>query len=143
MGFGDFLDRAIAPFAPRGARRMAARAGLKLLRQFDAAATSRRTRNWSRPLTDADAESWRARAGCAPAARPGQQQQIYRRRRSPPGRRHDRRRHRAALHHAEPAVAQKAQDEWKRWAEGKVDGHDDFYGFQKTAAWETSSAAKC
>jgi capsid protein len=29
---------------------------------------------------------------------------------------------------------QKAQDEWKRWAENKVDGHDDFYGFQKTAA---------
>jgi hypothetical protein len=84
-------------------------------------------------VTDADAESWRARAGCAPAATTWCATTNISRRRPAPGRRHDRRRHRAAVHHADQRSLRKAQDEWTRWAEGKVDGHDDFYGFQKTA----------
>jgi lambda family phage portal protein len=139
MGFGDFLDSAIAPFAPRLAkRRMAERAGLKLLRQFDAAAMTRRTRNWSRPLTDADAESWRARARLRASGHDLVRNNKY----IAAGVRHlvaDMIGDGIAPHfsHAEPAVAQKAQEEWKRWAENLVDGHGDFYGFQKTAAWET------
>jgi capsid protein len=139
MGFGNFLDRAIAPFAPKAAaRRMAARSGLELLRQFDAAANSRRTRNWKRPQTDADAESWHARARLRASAHDLVRNNKY----IAAGVRHlvaDMIGDGIAPQfvHAEPAVAEKAQSEWDRWAEGKVDGHDDFYGFQKTSGWGT------
>jgi lambda family phage portal protein len=138
MDFGDFLDRAIAPFAPKtAARRIAARSGLKLLRQFDATATSRRTRNWTRPLTDADAESWRARARLRASGHDLVRNNKY----ISAGVRHlvaDMIGDGIApqFTHADQAVAAKAQDEWTRWAEGKVDGHDDFYGYQKTAGHE-------
>lgn len=137
MDFGRWLDSAIAPFAPKmAARRIAARSSLRLLRQFEAAATTRRTRNWSRPLTDADAESWRARARLRASGHDLVRNNKY----IAAGVRHlvaDMIGDGIAPQfiHAEPAVALKAQDEWQRWAEGKVDGHDDFYGFQKTAAW--------
>jgi hypothetical protein len=64
MGFGRCSTARSLPLSPRSPAPSASRraSGLKLLRQFDAAATSRRTRNWKRPQTDADAESWRARA---------------------------------------------------------------------------------
>jgi lambda family phage portal protein len=139
MDLGKFLDRLIEPFSPSiAARRIQARSGINLARQFDAAVPSRRTRNWSRPLTDANAESWRARARLRAAGHDLVRNNKY----AESGVRHlvaDMIGDGIAPHftHAEPAVAQKAQDEWKRWAEGKVDGHDDFYGFQKTAAWET------
>jgi lambda family phage portal protein len=138
MDFGDFLDRAIAPFAPKtAAKRIAARSGLRLLRQFDAAATSRRTRNWSRPLTDADAESWRARARLRASAHDLFRNNKY----INAGVRHlvaDMIGDGIAPQfvHSEPAVRQKAQDEFDRWAEGNVDGHGDFYGYQKTAGCE-------
>lgn len=138
MDFGDFLDRAIAPFSPKtAARRMAARSGLRLMRQFEAAATTRRTRNWSRPLTDADAESWRARARLRASGHDLVRNNKY----IAAGVRHlvaDMIGDGIApqFTHADPAVAAKAQDEWKRWAENKVDGHDDFYGYQKTAGHE-------
>jgi lambda family phage portal protein len=137
MDFGKFLDRLIEPFNPDlAARRLRARSGLSLARQFDVAATSRRTRNWNRPSTDADAESWRARAKLRASGHDLVRNNKY----AEAGVRHlvaDMIGDGIApqFSHAEPAVAQKAQDEWKRWAEGKVDGHDDFYGFQKTAAW--------
>jgi lambda family phage portal protein len=137
MDFGSILDRAIAPFAPRtAARRMAARSSLALLRQFDASTPSRRTRNWKRPHTDADAESWRARARLRAAGHDLVRNNKY----ADAGVRHlvaDMIGDGIAPQfvHAEQAVAAKAQDSWDRWAEARVDGHDDFYGFQKTAAW--------
>jgi lambda family phage portal protein len=139
MGFGTLLDRLIEPFDPAtAARRMNARKGLALVRQFDAAATSRRTRNWSRPLTDADAESWRARARLRASGHDLVRNNKY----AEAGVRHlvaDMIGDGIApqFSHADEAVADKAQAEWDRWAENKVDGHDDFYGFQKTAAWGT------
>ncbi|HVM38299.1 MAG TPA: phage portal protein [Sphingomicrobium sp.] len=137
MGLGEFIDRAIAPFAPRmAARRIIARQGLALMRQFDAAANSRRTRGWKRPHTDADAETWQARARLRAAGRELARNNKY----AEAGVRHlvaDMIGDGIAPQfvHAEKAVAQKAQDSWDRWAEGKVDGHDDFYGVQKTAGW--------
>jgi lambda family phage portal protein len=139
MGLGKLLDSAIAVVSPAaGAKRIAARSGLQLLRQFDAAATSRRTRNWKRPLTDADAESWRARSRLRASGHDLVRNNKY----IAAGVRHlvaDLIGDGIAPHftHADPAVAVKAGDEFKRWAEDRVDGHGDFYGFQKTAAWET------
>lgn len=138
MGVSTFLDRLIEPFAPRTVvRRMAARSSLKLMRQFDAATPSRRTRNWSRPLTDADAESWRARARLRASGHDLVRNNKY----IAAGVRHlvaDMIGDGIApqFTHADQAIAVKAQDEWKRWAEEKVDGHDDFYGYQKTAGHE-------
>lgn len=137
MDFGTLIDRAIAPFSPRAAaRRMAARASLSMLRQFDAAATTRRTRGWKRPSTDADAESWMARAKLRASGHDLVRNNKY----AEAGVRHlvaDMIGDGIAPQfvHADKPVAQKAQDEWDRWAEGRVDGHDDFYGFQKTSAW--------
>lgn len=138
MDFGRFIDGLIAPFSPeRAVRRLAARSSLKLMRQFDAATPSRRTRDWSRPLTDADAESWRARARLRASGHDLVRNNKY----IAAGVRHlvaDMIGDGIAPQfvHSEPAVAAKAQDEWNRWAEDKVDGHDDFYGYQKTAGHE-------
>jgi lambda family phage portal protein len=137
MGFGRWLDGAVGVVAPKaGLRRMAARSSLDLMRQFDAAATTRRTRNWKRPSTDADAESWRARAKLRASGHDLVRNNKY----IAAGVRHlvaDMIGDGIApqFSHADAAVAAKAQDEWKRWAEDRVDGHDDFYGFQKTTAW--------
>jgi hypothetical protein len=122
MAIGELIDRVIAPFAPRtAAKRIAGRSSLALLRQFDAATPSRRTRNWSRPLTDADAESWRARSKLRASGHDLVRNNKYiAAGRSAPGRGHDRRRHRAALFCTpNPPLRQKAQDEWKRWAEDR------------------------
>lgn len=134
---GRAIDLALAPFAPRAAaRRMAARSSLKLMRQFDAAAESRRTRNWKRPQTDANAESWRARAKLRAAGHDLVRNNKY----AEAGVRHlvaDMIGDGIAPQfvHADKAVAQAAQGAWDKWAEGKVDGHGDFYGYQKTAGW--------
>lgn len=137
MAFGDFIDRAIEPFAPRlAAQRMAARAGIMAVRQFDAAANGRRTRGWRRPNTDADAENANALARLRASGYDLVRNNKY----AEAGVRHlvaDMIGDGIApqFTHPEKPVAQKAQDEWDRWAEGKVDGHDDFYGVQKTAGW--------
>jgi len=137
MGFGDWIDRAIEPFAPRfAARRMHARSGIALARQFDVSANTRRTRNWKRPGTDADAESWMARAKLRNSGRDLVRNNKY----ADAGVRHlvaDMIGDGIAPQfvHADKAVAQAAQSSWDRWAESKVDGHDDFYGVQKTAGW--------
>lgn len=137
MAFGEFLDRLIEPFAPRMvAGRIAARSAIAMVRQYDAASNSRRTRNWKRPQTDADAETWRARAKLRASAHDLVRNNKY----AEAGVRHlvaDMIGDGIApqFTHKEKSVAQLAQDLWDRWAENKVDGHDDFYGLQKTAAW--------
>lgn len=140
MGLGDWIDRAIEPFAPaRAAERMRIRSGLKLARQFDAAGNTRRTKNWKRPSTDADAEAWRARGKLRNSGRDLVRNNKY----AEAGVRHlvadmigdGIAPQFVAADEATKPVAQAAQDDWNRWAEGRVDGHDDFYGFQKTAGW--------
>lgn len=137
MGLGNFIDRLIEPFDPHAAaRRMHARSGIALARKFDAAESSRRTKGWKRPSTDADAESWRARAKLRASGHDLVRNNKY----AESGVRHlvaDMIGDGIAPQfvHSEKAVAQAAQDAWDKWAEGKVDGHDDFYGCQKTAGW--------
>lgn len=140
MGLGDWIDRGLEPFAPRFvAQRVQARAGLKAVRQFDAASGSRRTKGWKRPSTDADAEAWRARTKLRNSGRDLVRNNKY----AEAGVRHlvadmigdGIAPQFVAADEASKAVAKAAQDDWNRWSENKVDGHDDFYGYQKTAGW--------
>ncbi|MFN3943901.1 MAG: phage portal protein [Allosphingosinicella sp.] len=134
MGLGDWIDQGLAPFAPVwAARRMAAREGI---RQFDAATNGRRTKGWRRPHTDADAEN----AGALARLRASGHDLVRNNKYAEAGVRHlvaDMIGDGIAPQfiHADKAVAQKAQDEWDRWAEGPVDGRNDFYGVQKIGAW--------
>lgn len=139
MGFGDLIDRAIEPFAPSWtAQRIAARAGIAAYRQYDAASHGRRGRGIKRPQTDADAEN-----GPAIARLRATGYEMFRNNKYV----NSAVRHMVAdmigdgiapqFAHPEKAVAQKAQDHWTRWAESKVDGEDDFYGYQKIAAQTT------
>jgi len=137
--FGDIIDRAIEPFAPRWtAQRIAARAGIAAYRQYDAASYGRRGRGIKRPQTDADAENAPAIARLRATG-----YEMFRNNKYVNGAV----RHMVAdtigdgiapqFAHAEKSVAQKAQDHWNRWAESKVDGEDDFYGYEKIATQTT------
>lgn len=136
MALGDWIDRAIEPFAPKAAaRRQAARISLQAIRKYDAAGRDRRTAGWSRPHTGPNAESAQGialtRAGARDLVRnnkyaaAGVRQMV------------------ASVvgdgiapqfSHADPKVAQLAQDDWDRWAESKVDGVGDFYEAEKLTA---------
>ncbi|WP_242095427.1 phage portal protein [Sphingomonas sp. CROZ-RG-20F-R02-07] len=136
MGLGDIIDGAIAPFAPAlAARRMSARIGLNLARNYDAAERGRRTQGWKRPATSADAENARAIAMLRNSGNDLVRNNKY-----------------AAagvrqivtnmigdgispqFDHDDKSVARKAQAAWDGWAEGKVDGKGDFYEHQKLTA---------
>lgn len=135
MNLGEFIDQVIAPFAPRLARRRAAeRMAYDQVRQFDAAAFGRRTQGWKRPGTSADAEIRRA----LPALRNGSREL-----------RRNNKFAAAAIQqtvahligdgiapravHADPKVAAAAQADWDSWADGPVDGLNNFYGVQLLA----------
>ncbi|MAM11662.1 MAG: portal protein [Rhizobiaceae bacterium] len=139
MRFGDIIDRAIEPFAPRWtAQRIAARAGIAAYRQYDAAAFGRRANGIRRPQTDADAENARASARLRATG-----YEMFRNNKYV----NSAVRHMVAdmigdgiapqFAHEDKAVAKRAQDHWNRWAESKVDGEDDFYGYEKIAAQTT------
>lgn len=145
MGFGDLLDGAIAPFAPElASRRMAARARFAAhrmardgIRQYDAAGYDRRTSGWERTASSGDRENQRARATLAWAGHDLVRNNKYAA---------------AAVRqltatiwgdgiaaqavHPNKAVQQRAQDEWDRWAESKVDGFGDWYGHGKVSIRE-------
>jgi len=134
--FGDLIDGAIAPFAPGLAvRRRAARMALDGIRQYDAAQSGRRTQGWKRPSTSADAEN----QGGIIRLRNGARDLVRNNKYAAAGVRHI-----VAnmvgdgiapqVRHADAAIQQRAQDEWDRWAEGKVDAIGDFYGHQKLVA---------
>lgn len=136
MGFGDLIDGAIEPFAPSwAARRRAVRVGLNAVRQYDAASRGRRTKGWKRPSTSADAESAHAIA----LLRNGGNDLVRNNKYAAAGVRQI-----VAnmigdgiapqFTHADPAVARLAQDEWNRWAEGRVSDRGDFYEHQKVGA---------
>lgn len=137
IGFGDIIDRAIEPFAPRlAAQRIAARAGIDAFRrQYDAAGFGRRTKGLRRSETDADAENARAIAKLRASGHEMFRNNKYVNAGV---------RHMVAdmigdgimpqFTHDDTVVADKAQGGWNRWAEGKVSAEDDFYGHEKVAA---------
>lgn len=136
MALGDIIDGAIEPFAPGwAARRRSYRAGLAMARQYDAASKGRRTKGWRRPATSADAENV---AGLA-MLRNGGHDLVRNNKYAAAGVRQI-----VAnmigdgiapqFDHAAPAVARLAQDEWDRWAEGRVSDRGDFYEHEKVAA---------
>lgn len=145
MALGDLIDRALFPFAPRwAANRLAARAhfaanqvAIDAVRRYDAAQRDRRTSGWHRDATSADGENARGRQMLAWAghdlvrnnknAAAGVRQLV------------------ATIwgdgiapqfNHPVKRIRQAAQDDWDRWAEGKVDGLGDWYGHGKIAVRE-------
>ena len=136
MSFGDLIDSAIEPFAPGwAARRRSVRVGLEAVRQYDAATKGRRTKGWKRPSSSADAEN----ANGLILLRNGAQDLVRNNKYAAAGVRQI-----VAnmigdgiavqLRHDDPQVQRIAQDDWDRWAEGKVDGNGDFYEYQKLTA---------
>ena len=145
MSFGERLDAAIAPFAPSWAAQRAQARNMiaaqevigKQVRQFDAAQKGRRTAGWPRSASSADSENLRGRSMLAYAAHDLVRNNKY-----------------AAagvrqmtatiwgdgitpqFTHEDKAVAQKAQDDYDRWAESKVDGLGDWYGHGKLCVRE-------
>lgn len=145
MGFGDWIDGAIAPLAPGwAAERASARARLQAaqaatagIRAYDAASRDRRTANWRREASSADAENARARQMLAYAGHDLVRNNKY-----------------AAaavrqlvatiwgdgiaiqITHPVKRIRERAQAEWDRWAESKVDGFGDWYGHGKIAVRE-------
>lgn len=134
MAFGDLLDGMIEPFAPAtAARRRAARIGLTAIRQYDAAKNDRRTQGWSRPASSANRETAQGTISLRNGARDLVRNNKYAS---------------AAVKqmtaqmigdgitarclHADPKVAEGAQQEWDTWANSPVyDGRHDFFHVQK------------
>ncbi|MGO1303564.1 MAG: phage portal protein [Sphingomonas parapaucimobilis] len=147
MGIGDWIDGAIAPIAPgwaagraeQRARFAAAQTATGGIRAYDAAAHDRRTRNWNRTASSADAENQRqdARALLMWAGHDLVRNNKY-----------------AAaavrqlvatiwgdgiavqITHPVKRIRERAQAEWDRWAESKVDGFGDWYGHGKVSVRE-------
>lgn len=134
MSLSSLIDQLIEPFDPaKVRRRMAERLALKEIRQYDAAANGRRTQGWRRQSTSADREVKQGLVGARNAARDLVRNNKYAA---------------AALrqmtanvvgdgitlraNHSDSDVAKRAQEAWDEWAEGKVDGRQDFYGVQKS-----------
>lgn len=130
MKFGDLIDSALLPIAPRLAvRRMTARIAAEQIRGFDAASRGRRTQGWKRPQTSADRENEGARAVLSASSHDLVRNNKY----AAAGLRQMT----AAawgdgiapmITHPEPAIASAAQSAWDRWAEGRVAGQNDWYG---------------
>ena len=145
MGFSDLIDGVIAPIAPKwAAGRMEARARLAAataardgIRTIDAGAYDRRTANWSRQTSSINGESLRYRKVTAAAgwdlflnnkyAAAAVRQQV------------------AMIWgdgisiqftHPVKKIRERAQSDWDRWAESKVDDLGDWYGHGKVDVLE-------
>lgn len=145
MAFGDLIDRAIAPIAPKwAAERVAARAQFTAncvmadaVRKIDAGATDRRTEGWERRPTSADGENHRYRRVVAAAAYDLVSNNKYASngiRQLVAGCWGDG--IQPLIEHPVKLVRERAQSGWDRWAEGKVDGQGDWYGHGKIACRE-------
>lgn len=135
MNLGQIIDAAIAPFAPRAARRrMAERLALEQVRQYDAATFGRRTQGWIRSGGSADAEVRRGLVGLRNGSRELVRNNKYAA---------------AAVEqlvahivgdgiapravHPDAKVQAAAQTDFDDWADGPVDGRHNFYGSQSLA----------
>ncbi|KQN93859.1 portal protein [Sphingomonas sp. Leaf231] len=136
MALGDLIDGLIEPWAPGwAAQRQAARVGFSAVRQYDAATKGRRTKGWRRPSSSADGEN----AKGIVMLRNGAHDLVRNNKYAAAGVRQI-----VAnmigdgiavqLKHDDPIVQKRAQEEWDRWAESKVDGNGDFYEHQKLTA---------
>ncbi len=133
----SLIDGFAERVSPRWAiRRYAERAALQAVkRQYDAAATNRRTSGWRRTGGSADRE---VRQGFT-ALRNGASELCRNNKYAAAGKRQMLanligKGISARATHSEPKVAAAAQLWWENWAHGKVDGRNDFYGVQKLAA---------
>lgn len=136
MDFAQALDRMIEPFAPRLVRkRLAERMALTVMRQYDVSLNGRRTQGWRRPSSSADRE---VRQGLV-AARNSARELVRNNKVASAAVRQ------VVAHlvgdgiapraqHPDKEIARKAQEAWDRWAEGRVDGRNDYYGTQRLAA---------
>ena len=145
MALGDAIDRAIAPFAPgwaaqrqqSRARYLAGTMATDGMRRYDAAQPGRRAASARPDASSADGEGARGRQLLAreahdlvrnnKSAAAGVRQMV------------------ATIWgdgiapqftHPVKRVQQKAQDDWDRWAESKVDGQGDWYGHGKIGVRE-------
>lgn len=128
-----FIDGLIEPFAPeRVRRRMAERLALAEMRQYDAAARGRRTDGWKRTGGSADREI----RGALPRLRNGARELVRNNKYAASAVRQIAANVvgdgiTARMTHKNKAVARKAQEEWDRTAESRLDGREDHYGQQK------------
>lgn len=127
------IDRFIEPFAPASVRRrLAERMALNEIRQYDAATHGRRTANWRRTGGSADRENRGAIVGLRNGAR-----ELVRNNKNAAAIVRQMTAHvvgdgiTARMVHADKAVAKRAQEEWDRFAESRIDGREDHYGQQK------------
>ena len=134
--FSRLIDGLIEPFAPRLARRRyAERMALREIRQYDAAAAGRRTQGWRRTGASANRE---VRQGLV-QLRNGARELVRNNKYAASAVRQIVANMvgdgiTATAKHADPVIQQRAQDEYDRWAEGKVDDQLDWYGVQKMTA---------
>jgi capsid protein len=145
MGIGEWIDGALAPIAPGWAeRRMSARARFAAartahegIRAYEAAESSRRTQGWRRESSSVNGESLRYRRMLAAAgwdlfennkyAMAGIRQQVAKIWGDGIG---------VQITHPVKRVRERAQSEWDRFAEGKVDDLGDWYGHGKVDVLE-------
>lgn len=142
MDFGERLDNLIGAVAPgwgasRATSRLQIRGAAGAQRLYDAAENNRRTQGWNRRASGANTDNARGRERLTWAARDLVQNNKY-----------------AAaavrqlvatiwgdgiapiINHEDKRIRQIAQDEWDRWAEGKVDGVGDWYANGKLSVRE-------
>lgn len=142
MDFGERLDSWLAPFAPgwaaeRARARLSLRSASEASRLYDAAETNRRTQGWTRRPAGANEVGTRSRERLSWAAHDLVRNNKY----AAAGVRQL-----AAtiwgdgiapqFDHPVKRIRQRAQDEWDRWAEGRVDGVGDWYGVGKLSVRE-------
>ena len=133
MNLAELIDRAIEPFAPKLAYSRAAwRNATSAVRQYDAAAPSRLTQGWRRTGNSANTEIARGLKGLRNGAH-----ELVRNNKTADAAARQFTAHvvgngiTITMHHPDPAVRDRAQEEWDDWAESEVDGRNDFYGVQK------------
>lgn len=135
MKLGEVIDRIIEPFDPgRVRRRMAERAAVEAMRDYDVARRGRRTQGWRRVNSSADREGEKGRERASAAGYDLVRNNIYA----------------AAIEaqlkahlvgdgiaikatHRLKTVAKRAQDDWDAFAASRVDGRHDVYGIQRMA----------
>lgn len=127
------IDSIIEPWAPsRVRRRMAERMALHEMRQYDAAARGRRTDGWRRTGSSADREV----RGAIKGLRNGSRELVRNNKYAAAALRQMTANVvgdgiTARMTHSNKSIAKRAQAEWDRWAESRIDGREDHYGQQK------------